>query len=236
MTVFPLSGLIVPLITPGHRQHTARYISDTTLTRRRWAWKSSNTSCMRNTHFVVISEDPLTSSGHVSWAPYSDTPTHCEYAPTPAPPRGGWSSLARATALYCTYLECFVLLYQSQDCRALFKCRYSLLHPSSKPQPFEQLTCVAPRLLDLKEGTPQNPLLRANASWTRTPDPCVWALSSPSLFRLLSASCPTRQRTCVLQPLLTAWDLTLQNLLEPGGAPNPSYINGITQTYISVAH
>lgn len=89
VTVFPLSGLIVPLITPGHRQHTARYISDTTLTRRRWAWKSSNTSCMRNTHFVVISEDPLTSSGHVSWAPYSDTPTHCEYAPTPAPPQGG---------------------------------------------------------------------------------------------------------------------------------------------------
>lgn len=111
VTVFPLSGLIVPLITPGHRQHTARYISDTTLTRRRWAWKSSNTSCMRNTHFVVISEDPLTSSGHVSWAPYSDTPTHCEYAPTPAPPGGGgvlWQGPQHFTALTWSVLSSYI--------------------------------------------------------------------------------------------------------------------------------
>lgn len=66
VTVLPLSGLIVPLNAPD-TDSAQRGLSLTLPSQAAgWAWKSSDTSCVRSTHFVVISEGPLTSSGHVS--------------------------------------------------------------------------------------------------------------------------------------------------------------------------
>lgn len=105
MTVFPLTGLIVPLNAPG--TDSARRGISLILPSHpaaRWAWKSSSTSCVRNRHFAVISEEPLTSSGHVSWAPHSDTLTYCGYDTQGAFGKGS-SPLQHFSQMFCSLIS-----------------------------------------------------------------------------------------------------------------------------------